>query len=106
MDRFDISKIKSKGRPKGSKNQIYLTLQYWYKELMKDWSKLRPAQRAKFSVQLMQMLTNKMKTMPGTPEQSVLNAKDAQELLNDLSGDRKIEATETSVDPSTPHSPQ
>ena len=77
---------KSPGRPKGSKNKSYLTLQYWYDELMKDWPKLRPAQRAKLSKELMQMLTNKMKNIPGSPEQSVLNADKAQEMLNELSG--------------------
>ena len=60
MAKFDISKIKSAGRPKGSKNKAYLTLQHWYDELRQDWPKLRPAQRAKLSVQIMQMLINKL----------------------------------------------
>lgn len=103
MPRFDISKVKSKGRPKGSKNQVYLTLNYWYNELMKDWKKLRPSQRAKFSVQLMQMLTNKMKTMPGTPEQSVLNTEDAAKMLAELSGAKAdSEQTLTSDDVVSP----
>lgn len=106
MPRFDISQIKSKGRPKGSKGKAYLTLEYWYNELMKDWGKLRPAQRAKLSKELMQMLTNKMKTMPGTPEQSVLNTEDAAKMLAELSGE-KVEGKQTLtsddvVSPTTP----
>lgn len=78
------------GRPKGSKDKSYLTLQYWYNELMKDWTKLRPAQRAKLSAQLMQMLTNKLKALPNSPEQSVINAKEAQEMLNSLEGTEAV----------------
>lgn len=104
MAKFDISKIKSKGRPKGSKDKPYLTLEYWYKEMMKDWHKITPAQRIKLAAQLMQMLTSKMKTMPGTPEQSVLNAKDAHNLLLELTGEKVEEKaigdSQTFVDPS------
>lgn len=74
------------GRPKGSKDKSYLTLQFWYDELMKDWGSLSPAQRAKLSKELMQMLVNKMKSMPGSPEESVSNIKEAQALLEQLEG--------------------
>lgn len=100
---------KSPGRPKGSKTKAYLTLEYWYNELMKDWGKLRPSQRAKLSKELMQMLTNKMKTMPGTPEQSVLNTEDAAKMLAELSGskveDKPIGASELVVDPTSTELP-
>lgn len=106
---FDISKVKSKGRPKGSKTKAYLTLDYWFNELQKDWPKLKPAQRAKLSKELMQMLTNKMKSIPGTPEQSALNAKDALNLLSELSGakaeEKPADEAESSVAPSTPPPP-
>jgi hypothetical protein len=69
------------GRPKGSKDKKFLTLQYWYDQLLKDWAKLKPAQRAKLSVQLMQMLTNKLKQLPSDPQDSVFNANEA---LNQL----------------------
>lgn len=94
------------GRPKGSKDKSYLTLQYWYNELMKDWPKLRPAQRAKLSKELMQMLTNKLKSIPGTQEQSVINAKEAQKMLEGLEEKKSIDATESFVDPSIPLPPQ
>ncbi len=74
------------GRKKGSKDKSYLTLQYWYDELMKDWDKIRPAQRAKLSMQLMQMLVNKLKTIPNSPEESVANAQAAQDMLSVLEG--------------------
>lgn len=109
MPRFDISKIKSSGRPKGSKNKSYLTLEFWYNELMKDWDKLRPAQRAKLSKELMQMLTNKIKQLPGSVDDSVSNAEDAMNLLKEIEGvkakDKQIDATESFVDPSTLNPP-
>jgi len=77
-------RINRAGRPKGSKDKSYLTLQYWYDQIMKDWDRISPAQRVKTSTQLMQMLTNKIKQLPGTPEQSVINAKEAQEILEQL----------------------
>lgn len=90
---------KGPGRPKGSKDKSYLTLQYWYDELRADWDKLRPAQRAKLSVQLMQMLVNKMKSMPNSPEQSVVNAKEAQAMLEQLEsrGNKKSESNDSDV---------
>jgi len=79
------------GRPKGSKDKSYLTLQFWFNEMMKDWDKIRPAQRVKTSAQLMQMLTNKLKAIPGSQEQSVINAKEAHELLQELTQVSKVE---------------
>lgn len=90
------------GRPKGSKDKSYLTLQYWYEELMKDWPKLKPAQRAKLTTQLMQMLTNKLKQLPQSPEDSVLNATAAQEMLSVLEG-KGIQTNESSK--VIPHNP-
>lgn len=98
---------KSPGRPKGSKDKSYLKLEYWYNELMKDWPKLRPAQRAKLSKELMQMLTNKMKALPGTPEQSVLNAKEAQQMLEGLEDKKdQTNTSDLSLSPSTPLPPK
>lgn len=98
-----------KGRPKGSKDKSYLKLEFWYNELKKDWPKLRPAQRAKLSVQIMQMLVNKLKALPSDPIDSVSNAKDAQNLLNLLDGTFKSEALKNDlngvVSPSTPPPP-
>lgn len=75
---------KGPGRPKGSKDKKFMTLQYWYDELLKDWNKLKPAQRAKLSVQLMQMLTNKLKQLPVDPQDSVFNANEALNQLKEL----------------------
>lgn len=86
------------GRPKGSKDKSYLKLEFWYQELMKDWPKLRPSQRAKLSKELMQMLTNKMKSLPNSPEQSVINAKEAQELLIEIEGKKKDEGPKANSD--------
>lgn len=90
------------GRPKGSKDKSYLTLQYWYDELMKDWDKIRPAQRAKLSMQLMQMLTNKIKNLPGSPEESVMNAQAAQEMLAQLEAPKNVQDGDKAPNPPLP----
>ena len=77
-------KIHKGGRPKGSKDKKFLTLQFWFDELCKDWPKLKPSVRAKLSVQLMQMLTNKMKQLPSDPQDSVFNANEALSRLKAL----------------------
>jgi len=79
------------GRPKGSKDKSYLTLQFWHDELMKDWPKLRPAQRAKLSAQLMQMLTNKMKALPTNPIDSVRNVEESMNILKSLETKQELE---------------
>jgi hypothetical protein len=85
------------GRPKGSKDKKFLTLQFWYDRLETDWKKLKPAQRAKLSVQLMQMLTNKLKELPGSPQDSLLNANEALSRLKLLEQGvvKKSEASQT-----------
>lgn len=72
------------GRPKGSKSKSFLTLTYWFNELEKDWPKLKPAQRAKLSAQLMQMLVNKLKQLPSSPEDSLTNANESMQVLEEL----------------------
>lgn len=88
---------KGPGRPKGSKDKKFLTLQFWFDELCKDWPKLKPAQRAKLSVQLMQMLTNKLKELPGSQADSLFNANEALSRLKLLEQgfDKNKQANET-----------
>ncbi len=79
------------GRPKGSKDLSYLTLEHWHEELKKDWPKLKPAQRAKLSAQLMQMLTNKMKSMPSNPADSVRNVEESMKILETIEKGKESE---------------
>jgi hypothetical protein len=73
-----------KGRPKGSKDKSFTTLKFWFDRLESDWAKLKPTVRAKLCVQLMQMLTNKMKSLPSDPQDSVFNANEALSRLKAL----------------------
>ncbi len=87
------------GRPKGSKDKSYLKLTHWHDELKKDWGKLKPAQRAKLSVQIMQMLINKLKGLPVDPEESVSNTEDAMKMLRELeNGKTEVTGTEKGSD--------
>lgn len=74
----------NKGRPKGSKDKSYLKLGFWFTELKKDWAKLTPNQRAHYSVELMKLLTNKMKSLPSDPSDSKFNADEAILMLRDV----------------------
>ncbi len=83
-----------KGRPKGTKDKSYLTLQFWHDELMKDWPKLKPAQRAKLSIQMEQMLVNKMKALPVSPEDSVRNVEESLKALRLIEHGEEMEKVE------------
>lgn len=74
-----------------------MTLKFWYDRLETDWKKLKPAQRAKLSVQLMQMITNKIKQLPSDPQESLMNANDALTQLKQLEQglNKKDEAKQT-----------
>ncbi len=94
MAKFEKGHAKSSsGRPKGTKDKSYLTLQFWHDELMKDWPKLKPAQRAKLSIQMEQMLVNKMKALPVSPEDSVRNVEESLKALKAIEGGEEL-ATE------------
>ena len=85
MARFVKGQTKAgPGRPKGSKDRSFLTLEHWNEELKKDWPKLKPAQRAKLSAQLMQMLVNKMKALPSDPKDSVRNIDETMKILEEM----------------------
>lgn len=84
MARFKKGCGAGPGRPKGSTDKEYLRISYWYDELMKDWGKLRPAQRAKIATQLIQSLSNKVKNLPENSEESVRNAEETMKMLEDM----------------------
>lgn len=44
------------GRPKGTKNNNYLTLRYWFTQMQKDMVLLKPYQRAIVAQKMMQCL--------------------------------------------------
>lgn len=72
------------GRPKGSKDKRWASVSFWFEELKKDWTKLKPAQRAKLSIELMKMITAKSKVIPSDPEDSVFNAEEAMKTLEQI----------------------
>lgn len=72
------------GKPKGTKDHSWAKISFWFEELKKDWSKLTPNQRSHYSIELMKMLTSKMKALPIDPNDSVFNAAEAMDTLKQI----------------------
>jgi hypothetical protein len=66
------------------KDQSWAKISYWFEKLKDEWKDLTPNQRASYSVELMKLLTNKAKSLPVDPSDSVLNANEAMEQLKAL----------------------
>lgn len=94
------------GRPKGSKERRYLSLQFWFNQLERELAKkivitrktkdglfvdswettaVDPNKRAQIFLEAMKMLTSKMKELPKTPDESVNNIKDMTLMLEEMS---------------------
>ncbi len=109
------------GRPKGSKDKVkpYLSLKFWFDQLEKELAKtiritrhtrggvfvdswettaVSPDKRAQIFLEAMKMLTAKMKHLPNSQADSVLNAEQAAKMLEEMGG--KKETTESSLLPS------
>jgi len=109
------------GRPKGSKDKVkpYLSLKFWFNQLEKELAKkikitrrtkdglfvdswettaVSPDKRATIFLDAMKMLTAKMKHLPNSQADSIANAKEAANLLNEMGGERNT--SELFVDPS------
>lgn len=81
------------GKAKGTRDNRWASVSFWFGELKKDWVKLTPNQRANLSVELIRMLTAKMKAMPVSPEDSAMNV---DEMMKELT---QIEARIQPVSP-------
>jgi hypothetical protein len=80
------------GKAKGTKDNRWAKVQFWFDELKKDWPLLTPNQRANLSVELMRMLTNKAKTLPSDPTDSVINASEAMDMLERIASKTQPES--------------
>lgn len=77
------------GRPKGAKDHSWAKVGFWFNELKLSWPKLTDNQRAHYSVELMKMLTSKLKQLPITPEESALNIEEAMAELKRIEAKSK-----------------
>lgn len=77
-------KIGNAGKQKGTLDHKWYSVMHWYNELRKDWDKLTPNQRASYSIELMKMLSAKMKSMPIDPDESKLNADEMMDQLKQI----------------------
>lgn len=82
-----------KGKPKGTKDQSWAKVSFWFNELKKDWPLLNPNQRANLSIEMMKMLSSKAKNLnPLDPTDSVINAEEAMTMLNSFAPSSSIES--------------
>lgn len=83
---------KKAGRPrKLLDTRKQFSLSYWYSLIMKDFDKLRPAQRTRLGMEFWKTLVSKAQTLPADPEQSTLNASDALQMLKDLESNPSLQ---------------
>lgn len=78
------------GRPKGSAQQNFLTLRYWFTHMQDNMSELKPYQRALLSVKMMQTLLAHDKHLEKDPNKRDRNKEvevDEAALLRELDGD-------------------
>lgn len=76
----------SGGRPKGSKDKVWATLQYWFEKLNKDLENpdLAISDKVKAELKCIELILEKRALPSESSEESVTNAADALKLLKDL----------------------
>lgn len=72
------------GRPLGSKNKNWLSLQYWFGMIAENAETLTPKEKINIGFRAAELLTPKIQVLPQEPGDSVDNAKRALELIKDL----------------------
>lgn len=75
------------GRPKGSLNKAtvnYLDFQIWFQQVKEDLEKLKPEERIEVCLRVIEKLMSKVQNLPGTPGDSLDNARRTQEMLSGL----------------------
>jgi hypothetical protein len=72
------------GRPRGSKDHTWAKVTTWFEELKLAWPDLTSNQKAHYSIELMKLLTSKLKQLPVDPQEAKLNVEDALQVLNQI----------------------
>jgi hypothetical protein len=68
------------GKPKGSKDKKWASLDHWFGLVQDEWTKLEPKDRAHIAIDAWKALLARNK-VPLTPQESVQNAEAAMKLL-------------------------
>jgi hypothetical protein len=76
-------KIPGAGRPVGSKDKVWSSLDYWYGLVINEWPDLKAVERATIAISAWKALVARDKT-PLTPMDSVKNAEAAMNALKML----------------------
>lgn len=72
------------GRPKGSKQKNFLTLQFWFNQMQQDMEQLKPYQRAIVAQKMMQCLMSHDRHMQKDKNSDEARAEESQETESDL----------------------
>lgn len=59
------------GKPKGTKDRAWSTLDYWMDKIADEWDELTPIQRTHVSLELFKIIAARRPLPPGSPEESV-----------------------------------
>lgn len=79
------------GKPKGTKNKNFLSLQYWFGLIADNAEDLTPKEQIEIAFKAANLLVPKITTLPMEPGDSVDNAKKTLELLQELENKPKVE---------------
>ena len=71
------------GKPKGTKDKVWASLDYWYGLVINEWPDLKAVERATIAISAWKALVSRDKT-PLTPIESVKNAEAAMNALKML----------------------
>lgn len=74
------------GRPKGAKTKFYLSLKFWFEMVAENAEDLEPQEKIEIAFRAINILAPKVPNLPADPNDSVDNARRAQDLLNALEG--------------------
>lgn len=88
------------GRRSSSQDKTWYSISYWHKKLEREWSLLKPNQRAHYSVELIKLLASKLNTLPVDMKDSISNASETLSLIKSLesiSNTKTITATTEST---------
>jgi hypothetical protein len=74
--------IPGAGRPKGSTDQKWYDLRWWYQLILDNYEKLNEVQKVELGLKGLALIVSKLPSIPATPKESAERIEDAQAILN------------------------
>ena len=70
------------GRPKGSTDQKWYDLKWWYQLILDNYEKLNEVQKVELGLKGLALLVSKLPSIPASPKESAERVEDAKTLLD------------------------